>query len=67
MKEAKSNINGAIRDLEQQYLNGPAKDWAVAIANNKDLTKEQKAFSEKFCTLALNILDSIGFFYGIEV
>lgn len=67
VKDAGSNINGAIRDLEEKYRKGPAKDWAVAIANNKDFTKEQKAFSEKFCTLALNILDSIGFFYGIEV
>ena len=67
MKDAKSNIDGAIRDLEKQYRKGPAKNCAVAITNNKYLTKEQKAFSEKFCTLALNILDSIGFFYGIEV
>lgn len=67
MKDAKSNINGAIRDLEKQYRKGPAKDWAVAIANNKYLTKEQKAFSEKFCTLVLNILNTFGFFYGIKV
>lgn len=67
MENSKSKVNETIENLKHDFVDKPAKDLIVDITNDKDYTKEQKAFSEKFCTLALNILDSIGFFYGIEV